>query len=145
LFKVFEPTKHNSNAPIGPNELCTYFNNFLIDVYRSAHNRNIEFIENYDEVEHACVDVLHGITALEDKEFYDYGKSYQEVFDSALTFLDKLDEVARIYLALHACADTPEPLSNLAKRYCIPSYHYRARQLGISRKKVNLILGMSLP
>ena len=70
-----------------------------------------------------------------DGEFFDYGYTHQEVRQRAQIFLDQLDEIGRIYLALHACADAPEPLYKLAERLRIPSYHYRAHQLGITRKK----------
>ncbi len=46
LLKVFEPAKHQSSAPRGANELCSYFNNYLIDVYRSASLRTTDFVED---------------------------------------------------------------------------------------------------
>jgi hypothetical protein len=134
LLKVFEPAKHNSASPHGANELCSYFNNYLIDVYRSAGLRTTELVENYDEVERTCEDA-RDYAAPADGEFFDYGISHQDVHQRAQTFLVKLDEIGRIYLALHACADAPEPLYKLAQRLRIPSYHYRAHQLGITRKK----------
>ena len=134
LLKVFEPAKYNSNSPHGPNELCSYFNNYLIDVYRSAGLRTTDLVEDYDEVERTCEDARdHAIHA--DGEFSDYGLSHQEVHSRAKGFLSELDEIGCIYLALHACADAPEPLYKLAERLRISSYHYRANQLGITRKK----------
>lgn len=131
LLKVFEPAKHDSNSPHGANELCSYFNNYLIDVYRSAALRTSE---EYDE------EVLPHDGTLDhggevDSEFRDFGYTPQKVQASAQEFLRNLDEIGRIYLALHTCADTPEPLYKLAERLRIPSYHYRAHQLGITRKK----------
>ena len=134
LLKVFEPAKHNSASPHGPNELCSYFNNYLIDVYRSAGLRTTELVENYDEVERTCEHARDYATPT-DGEFFDYGISHQDVHQRAQTFLDQLDDIGRIYLALHACSDAPEPLYKLAERLRIPSYHYRAHQLGITRKK----------
>ena len=46
LLKVFEPAKHNSASPHGSNELCSYFNNYLIDVYRRAGLRTPDLVEN---------------------------------------------------------------------------------------------------
>ena len=133
LLKVFEPAKYNSSCPHGANELCSYFNNYLIDVYRSAGLRTTDFVENYDEVERTCGESHDD--ALSDREFYDYSITHQDVHRRAQAFLDQLDDVGRIYLALHACADAPEPLYKLAEQFRIPSYHYRANQLGITRKK----------
>lgn len=134
LLKVFEPAKHASSSPRGANELCSYFNNFLIDVYRSASLRTTDLVEDWDEVERTCAEAGDH-AAPTDSEFFDYGISHQDVHQRAQGFLNQLDDVARIYLALHACADAPEPLYKLAERLRIPSYHYRAHQLGITRKK----------
>ena len=134
LLKVFEPAKHNSDSPRGANELCSYFKNYLIDVYRGASLRTTDYVEDYDEVERSC-DNAHDDTVPADGEFFDYGFSHQDVHQRANLFLNQLDDIGRIYLALHACADAPEPLYKLAARLNIPSYHYRAHQLGITRKK----------
>ncbi len=137
LLKVFEPAKHNSSSPHGANELCSYFNNYLIDVYRGAALRTTELVEDYDEVERNYENARDDAPPV-DKEFFEYGLSVEDVHARAKVFLDLLDEIARIYLALHACADAPEPLYKLAERFRIPSYHYRALQLGITRKKGEL-------
>lgn len=134
LLKVFEPAKHNSSSPRGANELCSYFNNYLIDVYRGAGLRTTDWVENYDEVERSCEDA-HDYAVPADSEFFEYGFSHLEVHQRARGFLEQLDEIGRLYLALNACADAPEPLYKLAERLRIPSYHYRAHQLGITRKK----------
>jgi len=133
LVKVLEPAKHNSASPHGANQLCSYFNNYLIDVYRGAALRTTDWVENYDEVER-CEEVCSH-AAPHDGDFFEYGYSHQDVHQRAQGFLAQLDEIGRIYLALHACADVPEPLYKLAERLRIPSYHYRAHQLGITRKK----------
>ncbi len=134
LLKVFEPAKHQSSAPHGANELCSYFNNYLIDVYRSASLRTTDFVEDYSDVERTCEDARNQ-GDVSDGEFFDYGLNHRDVHQSARSFLGELDEIGRVYLALHACADAPEPLYKLAERMRIPSYHYRAHQLGITRKK----------
>lgn len=137
LHKVFEPAKHGSSCPHGGNELCSYFNNYLIDVYRSAALRTTDLVEDYDEVERQC-EAAHVSSTPAEGEFFEHGFSREEVHRQARMFLDQLDDVGRVYLALHACADAPEPLYKLAERLRIPSYHYRALQLGITRKKGEL-------
>lgn len=134
LLKVFEPTKHNSPSPHNASALCSYFNNYLIDVYRGIRLRSTDHVESYEEAERTC-EALSTYSIPADSEFFDYGFSHDEVHQKAKLFLGELDEVSRIYLALHACADAPEPLYKLAERLRIPSYHYRAHQLGITRKK----------
>ncbi len=59
------------------------------------------------------------------------------VKSSARHFLSKNQEWVNLYLSLHTCVDnqTLLPLSKLAELHQIPSYHYRARELGITRKK----------
>ena len=140
LLKVFEPVKRNSASPYGANELCAYFNNYLRDVNRGASLRTTDYVEDYDKVERTC-EYAHDDAVPVDGEFFDYGFSHQDVHQRANLFLAQLDDIGRIYLALHACADEEddgsdfEPLYKLAKRLNIPSYHYRAHQLGITRKK----------
>lgn len=134
LLKVFEPAKHNSACPYGANELCSYFNNYLTDVYRSAGLRTTDLIDDWSEVERSCGESANALSPA-DSEFVDYKLTHQAVQTRAQAFLEQLDDVGRIYLALHACADLPEPLYKLAEQYRIPAYHYRANQLGITRKK----------
>lgn len=134
LLKVFEPARRQSASPHGPNELCSYFNNYLIDVYRSADLRITDLVGDHEEIERNCEKARAPAESL-DKEFFEYNMDYAEVHRRARRFLGDLDEIARLYLALHACSDAPEPLYKLAEHYRIPSYHYRARQLGITRKK----------
>lgn len=132
--KVLEPAKHNSAVPNGANGLCSYFNNYLIDVYRSVSLRITDLVEDFEEVVRHC-EALHEEKAVPDREFFEHGLSHHEVHRQAQIFLNDLDEVGRVYLALHACADAPEPLYKLAKRLHIQSHHYRAGKLGITRKK----------
>lgn len=134
LHKVFEPAKHGSSCPHGENELCSYFNNYLIDVYRSPAVRTTDFVEDFDHVERCCEEA-HVSDKPGSHDFFEYGFSQQDVHLQARKFLDNLDEVGRLYLALNACADVPEPLYKLAERMRIASHHYRAHILGITRKR----------
>ena len=52
---------------------------------------------------------------------------------SARAFVQRLEDWAVLYLALHFCHGRERlPLSRLHTMYAIPSYHYKARQLGIA-------------
>jgi hypothetical protein len=134
LNKVFEPVRHNSSSPRGGNELCSYFKNYLIDVYRSVSLRTTDYVDDCDDIERAC-NKAQSDAIPADGEFFEYGISHQDVHKRAILFLEQLDNIGRIYLVLHACADAPEPLQKLAERFNIPSYHHRAIKLGITRKK----------
>jgi hypothetical protein len=141
LHRVFEPAKRSSSCPYGANELCTYFHNYLIDVYRSASLRTTDYVESYEDLEGYCGQPMREEA---DSEFFEYKLTHQEVQQRASAFLSRLDEIGRIYLALNVCADASEPLFKLAEQYRIPSYHYRAHQLGITRKKGEFAEGYEL-
>ncbi|MEN8217066.1 MAG: hypothetical protein ABFS56_12005 [Pseudomonadota bacterium] len=69
--------------------------------------------------------------------FLKAGLTRESVGQSAYQFLSENDKWVRLYLALHTCVDqkTHLPLKKLAENHRIPSYHHRARKLGISRRK----------
>lgn len=143
VIRVFESAKHK-NAPVrGRNALHTYFRRYLIDVYRGTNRRKTDSFENSEKTRH-----IHDNTPDEadeadesDSVFSNYDISPEDVHLSAKHFLDNLDEIGRCYLALHTCVDKSEPLSKMAKRLNIASYHCRAQKLGITRKKGEFIKG----
>ncbi len=65
------------------------------------------------------------------------GLAWGEVAASARAFLDRLPDWARLYLRANTCPDRGEvqPLVRLAQAHQIASHHYKARQLGVTRKK----------
>lgn len=66
------------------------------------------------------------------------GLQMDQVVPSAAAFIDGLDSSERAYLGLNTCADehSRQPVSGIAARLALgSSYHYKARQLGITRSK----------
>lgn len=63
----------------------------------------------------------------------------QQIRGNARHFIGTLPGWAHLYLRFHQCADKNQKieLSGLAQRYQIASYHYKARQLGISPNRKN--------
>jgi hypothetical protein len=71
----------------------------------------------------------------------EHGLSTQQVQDSAWQWLNDQESWAQLYLCVHFCPDPqdlPPSLQSLAAKHHIASYHYRARQLGITNKKSDL-------
>jgi len=84
-----------------PTSCCSYFKNYLLDVNRGAGLRTIELVEDYGEVERTC-EGARDYTPPIDSEFLEYGISHQDVHSRARDFLGRLDDIGRVYLALHA-------------------------------------------
>jgi hypothetical protein len=61
------------------------------------------------------------------------GLDAETIGESARRFLDAADDWVVIYLALHFCHGRARlPLSKIHQQFQIPSYHYKARELGIA-------------
>ncbi len=69
--------------------------------------------------------------------FFYAGLKLKSVKSSARDFFFENKEWVNLYLSLNTCVDdkTQIPLFKLAELHQIPSYHYRAKDLGITRKK----------
>ena len=128
--------------------LRTMFKNYLIDLNRrdtSGANRFIEYEHEHAATmagEDAPAGWLESLAVQIDDadivtELFEHGLTPEQVTRSANAWLERQDRIARIYVGLHLCPDQAEalPLSTLASRYDIPSYHARARKLGITRTK----------
>jgi hypothetical protein len=130
--KVFMGAGSAAQAPYSAGALCQYFKNYLVDKTRNAWDNHRVSAEDVEAEYENCGCVqdqdAHEVLA-------EFGLPLQKVEQSARQFLATQDVSERMYLALHACADDPEALSNLAKRFRVPSYHYKAKKLGITREK----------
>ena len=124
------------SAPSTAHALCAYFRRFLIDCLRSAslqRNLSIEVDGVQAEVDsrpHAPDDPVQASLA-------EFGLSEASVRELARTFIAALDEPDRIILSgsLGACGDCKGGLKSVADAHDVPSYHYRARKLGVTMKK----------
>lgn len=133
--KIFATAGSSAGEPFAPGALCSFFKNYLKDRQFSSWERRRVSADDDDHPESgyarcACETDPDDLDLLSE-----VGLSLNEIMESASAFLQTLPEAERMYLALHACADDPEALSNLAKRFRVPSYHYKAKKLGITREK----------
>ena len=147
LKKVLEP------ASLGKQQHCfhagalrQWFSQFLITEWRRfdmrrANGANLD--EDFDSDD--FVEAAATSTADEECDAYcdasrvltEAGLDEEAVRQSAERLVDGLENWAHLYLAEHLCPPEEErqPLDSIAKAYQIPSYHARARRLGITRKK----------
>jgi hypothetical protein len=131
--------------------LYTAYRNYLLDCLRSekkSAQRHIQPTISDDDEEQDPLTNLepaggasNGRHTSDTSLMTDFGLSPESLDAAANAFLDTVEPWAKIYLAIHQCADKEQsvPLSALAKKYGIASYHYQARYLGITRKKGELL------
>lgn len=130
--KIFSRSTWNAAAPYGIGGLCRYFSRFLTDQLRSAdwrHQLNhvdLEEADNEAPTESTLGDF--------DEVLRQAGRTEAKLRESARVFLSTLED-SGVYLATNACDEHAEALSKTASRLGIASYHYKALQLGITRKK----------
>lgn len=142
LLKVFEPARHDSSPVRHAGALHEYFRRFLLDEIRGLKIRDTVPLDDADHAEEDSVSTQpsgahfgpHYPKAVE------CGFNEEEAFHSAQHFLRAAESWVVLYLSLHFCPDDDDamPLSRLAQRYRIASYHYRAKQLGITARKGEL-------
>lgn len=115
--------------------LCTFFSRYLRSLLKSSAMK-IEYLDDELSLERIANDSSAELgcdcESVEDQ--IDFGR----FLDSAKEFWAELETEDQIYLSLHACDPEGDPLSSIAIRYRIASYHYRAGRLGITRKKNEL-------
>ncbi|WP_277187803.1 hypothetical protein [Caballeronia sp. BR00000012568055] len=126
----------DQSAPSTAYALCAYFRRFLIDCLRSAavqRNLSIEADGVQAEIDsrpHASDDPVTTVLA-------EYGLDEARVRARARAFIAELDQADRIILAgsLGASHERKGGLKGAAQANHVPSYHYRARKLGVTMKK----------
>jgi hypothetical protein len=133
------PTFPLHSAPSSSHAVCAYFRRYLIDCLRSAsHQRNVSLDEAEVMLETDWQTAFHpdpiGSVLMQ------YGLNEAGVRESASRFIASLDEADRMLLAgsLGWLSNEKGGLSQVAARYGIASYHYRARKLGVTLKKDSL-------
>jgi hypothetical protein len=120
--------------------LATFFNNYLIDNLRRHENRGTVVIDDEKVLDAVSFDAEKtmvspcGCTRTTPEDLFERSS----LFDAAMAFFGSLTDEEQLYLAAHTCNDGGEPLYKLAERHKIASYHRKAGQLGITRKKGEL-------
>ncbi|WP_158937460.1 hypothetical protein [Burkholderia sp. S171] len=124
------------SAPSTAYALCAYFRRFLIDCLRSAsvqRNVSIEMDGVQAEVDSRCHAPGDPVAAT----LSEHGLSEARVRELAHAFVAALDAPDRIIFAgsLGAAQNHPGGLKAVADANDVPSYHYRARKLGVTTRK----------
>ena len=124
------------SAPSNRHAVCAYFRRYLIDCLRSAsHQRNVALDDSTVtyEIDQQAASHPDPIASV----FMQYGLTEAYVRESARGFIAALDEPDRLVLAgtLGWLSNEKGGLSQVAARYRIASYHYRASKLGVTLKK----------
>lgn len=122
------------SAPSNRHAVCAYFRRYLIDCLRSAgHQRNVPIDDALHEIDRRAAmpaDTIGAALLL-------HGLDETGVRESARAFIAGLDEADQLVLAgsLGWLSDSKGGLSEVAARYRIASYHYRAGKLGVTLRK----------
>ena len=132
---IFARAGGAAGAPVAPGALCGFFKNYLKSRGKAAWERHRVSADDEDRPQDAYDHCAYTPDPDDAALLGEAGLAPGDVLESASAFLETLPEAERMYLALHACADDPEALANLAKRFRVPSYHYKAKKLGITREK----------
>ncbi len=133
--KIFATAGGSAGAPLAPGALCSFLKNYLKDRRKAAWERHRVSADDEEHPQDAYDHCAYTPDPDDEALLGEAGLALGRVLESASAFLETLPEAERMYLALHACADDPEALVNLAKRFRVPSYHYKAKKLGITREK----------
>lgn len=121
------------SAPSNSHAVCGYFRRYLIDCLRSAsHRRNVSL-----DVDDALIEIDPQAAMHADPvgaALFPHGLDEATVRDAATHFIAGLDETDRLLLAgsLGWMSNEKGGLAQVAARYRIASYHYRARKLGVT-------------
>ncbi|MEJ8824769.1 hypothetical protein WKW80_22465 [Variovorax humicola] len=124
----------NHSAPSSAFALCAYFRRYLIDCTRASSFRRKLSIG--DQVTEAQLEDQLGADSDGCDELTDHGLSGQAVQAAARAFIASLPEPERILLCEGFGQEAP--LSGVASRHAIASYHYRAGRLGLVHKREGL-------
>lgn len=136
---VMPATAGNSamSRKLTPGGLGVFYRNYLLDQIRKV-NRRPEY-QGYEGAEDELVDEGasdgsdSGQHCPVDPSASFEGLDAESIRDCALGFLQAAEDWVVVYLALHFCGGRDRlPLSKLHQQFQIPSYHYKARELGIA-------------
>ncbi|WP_245254281.1 hypothetical protein [Paraburkholderia sp. LEh10] len=127
------------SAPSNGHAVCAYFRRYLIDCLRNAsHQRNVLFDSEgvLAQIEQQTAEQSDPVGSV----LLQYGLDERIVRESAERFIAGLDEADQLLLggSLGWLSNEKGGLAEIAARYRIASYHYRARKLGVTLKKGSL-------
>jgi hypothetical protein len=122
--------------------LCTFFQRYLIQVQRQQIRRAEHSVDSAEELDELVLNHTQETSIAANIDCGcrrpEHTNEWRVMLEAAFAFYVTLEKEDKIYLSLHTCDPDAEPLSKIADRYRIASYHYRAGRLGITRKKGEL-------
>jgi hypothetical protein len=124
------------SAPSTAHALCAYFRRFLIDCLRRASVQRNLSIET-EGVQAEVDSFAHRPDDPVGMSLGEHGLNEARVRRFAREFVAALDKPDRIILmgSLGSCCERRGGLKGIADAYHVPSYHYRARRLGVTTRK----------
>lgn len=136
--KVFRPEAQASRVHVGA--LRHYYTNYLRDRLDRHKRHDDTFVplthDAGDDGEEMADDMAAcaPTASLVREALAEVGLSFDQACAAARRFLETAEPWVAPYLAFHFCpdADSSVPLHHLAQRLDLPSYHYKAKKLGIN-------------
>ena len=120
--------------------LATFFQRYLLDLVRYQARRPTTYLDDEEALDHLSEGGDDNVAS--DMASVQSGPAesshWKQLLEAAAAFVHALCHEDQIYLSLHACDEESEALYKIAAKYNIASYHYKAGQLGITRKKGEL-------
>lgn len=144
--KVYEPTVSHRSQPDGATEpaysagyIRQAFRNFLIDQLRWQNTHQTVSLDIQEDEGGEVIPEPCGCEDVDIDLLEENGLSQQAIEKSASVWLTRQEPWVLLYLGLQYCPDKDQgiPLADLAQRLAIPSYHHKARKLGLSRRKTD--------
>jgi hypothetical protein len=124
------------SAPSTIYALCAYFRRYLIDCLRSASlQRNVSL--EVDDMAARIDSQAHSLDDPVSAALVEHGLSEASVRAAARDFVGSLDGSDRVILraTLGTSGAAKGGLRGAATQHDVPSYHYRARKLGVTKTK----------
>lgn len=135
--KVFEPALRGTGGELRhAGALVAYFRNFLRDLLDDPYL--VRRVITEEELEPRDPSGREDIDPDDFGELLELtGTELSTIVLAAQRFFDGAPDWVLPYLALNTCADAEDviPLYRLKDLYAVASHHYKARQLGITRRK----------
>lgn len=121
--------RHKLNPTLTPGAINVFYRRYLIDQIRAMKRRQETPIEDTPHAQDGYPD--DNCSCQPQCSGYETDNSALE--ESARYFLQQAEDWVILYLALNFCHGRERlPLSQIQQQFQIPSYHYKAKELGIT-------------
>ena len=143
--KVFENALTSSAGElISVHALHEFLHRFSVSLLRkkSKEIRNEYLLDGEEEEKHEDIEHIADVGKYT-QVLREAGIKLEHVDSSAEKFVNGLNLGEKAYLRNNTCAEheESEPISHIAKRLALSSYHYKAKKLGVTREKGETHMG----